>query len=372
MKFLHISDIHLGKRPFGCSLTADHAHILDQMLALAARSDVDAVIIAGDVYNRASPQPESITQFSEFLTALAALKKPVFIIRGNHDGEAQLAYAAPLLAEANIHVSEIFAGSAARFTLSDEYGPVHIYLLPFIKPSQTRKFFPDERIETYADAVSAVLSRIELDPAARSVLVTHQYVLGAQTSDSEERSIGGVDQIPTAVFSPFDYVALGHLHKPQTLSQGRIRYCGSPLEFTFDECGQTKSATLVTLGEKGAPNAFEFVPFEPLHPLRRIEGTLAQLCAQPRSEDYVQAHLTDETRPLDAIGTLKLTYPNLLNLTFAHNDAGEDVEEVRQFEPSLSPLEHFIAFFTSQNGHPPSDAQVEIVRSILQEGVHNE
>jgi len=369
MKILHLSDIHLGKRLFGCSLFDDHEHILSQILALAARADIDAVIIAGDVYNRAQPQPDAITQFSAFLTHLAALNKPVFIIRGNHDGEAQLAYAAPLLAAANIHINEIFSGSTTRVALADAHGPVHIHLLPFIKPAQARKFFPEEKIETYADAVSAVLAHTELDPAARNILVTHQYVLGAQTSDSEERSIGGVDQIPPAVFSDFDYVALGHLHKSQTLL-GRIRYCGAPLVFSFDECSQNKSATIVTIGEKGSENEFEFVPFEPLHPCRRLEGTLAELCAQPRSEDYVQIHLTDKVRPLDPVGTLKLTYPNLLNLTFAHAEAGESVEEVTQFEPSLSPLEHFIAFYTSQNSQPPSDAQIEIVREIIQEGVH--
>lgn len=372
MKFLHISDIHLGKRLYGCSLFADHGHILSQILSLAARSDVDAILIAGDVYNRAQPQPDAITQFSAFLTSLAALNKPVLIIRGNHDGEAQLAYAAPLLAASKIHLNEIFSGSTTRVTLADAHGPVHIHLLPFIKPAQARRFFPDDKIETYADAVSAVLSRTDLDPAARNILVTHQYVLGAQTSDSEERSIGGADQIPPAVFSQFDYVALGHLHKSQTLASGRIRYCGAPLVFSFDECSQNKSATIVTIGEKGSPNEFEFVPFEPLHPCRRLEGALAELCAQPRSEDYVQVHLTDKVRPLDPVGTLKLTYPNLLNLTFAHAEAGETVEEAQQFEPSLSPLEHFISFYTSQNGQPPSDAQVEIVREIIQEGVHNE
>lgn len=370
MKFLHISDIHLGKRLFGCSLAVDHEHILNQILALAARSDVDAVLIAGDVYNRSSPQPDAITQFSTFLTALAALSKPVLIIRGNHDGEAQLAYAAPILAAANIHINEIFSGSTTRVVLSDAHGPVHIHLLPFIKPAQARKFFPDEKIETYADAVSAVLAHADIDPAARNILVTHQYVLGAQTSDSEERSIGGVDQIPPAVFSAFDYVALGHLHKSQTLAHGRIRYCGAPLVFSFDECSQNKSATIVTIGRKGVPNDFEYIPFEPLHPCRRLEGALAELCAQPRSEDYVQIHLTDKIRPLDPVGTLKLTYPNLLNLTFAHAEAGENVESVQEFEPALSPLEHFISFYTSQNGQPPSDAQIDIVREIIQEGVH--
>ena len=372
MKLLHISDIHLGKRMFGVSLGDDHEHTLQQILALAARPDVDAVLIAGDTYNRAQPQPDAISQFSAFLTALAKLNKPVFIVRGNHDGEAQLAYAAPLLAASNIHINEIFAGSVQSFELSDAYGPLRVHLLPFIKPAQTRRFFPEEKIETYADAVAAALSRADVDPTVRNVLVTHQYVLGAQTSDSEERSIGGADQIPPAVFEAFDYVALGHLHKSQTLARGRIRYCGAPLVYSFDECAQEKSATIVTLGEKGAENEFEFVPFQPLHPCRRLEGTLADLCAQPRSEDFVQVHLTDEIRPLDPVGSLKLTYPNLLNLTFARAEAGEDIAAVQEFEPALDPAEHFIAFYTAQNRHPPSDAQIELVREIIREGALDE
>lgn len=368
MKFLHISDIHLGKRLFGCSLQADHEHILAQYLSLAARDDVSAVLIAGDVYNRAQPQPDALTQFSSFLVSLAALQKPVFIIRGNHDGEAQLAYASPLLSRSDIHINDVFSGVLNTFSLSDEHGPIHIHLLPFIKPAQARKFFPDDKIETYADAVSAVLARADLNPSARNILVTHQYVLGAQTSDSEERSIGGVDQIPPAAFEAFDYVALGHLHKSQTLAHGRIRYCGAPLVYSFDECAQQKTATLVTVGPKGTPNEFEFIPLEPLHPCRRLEGTLAELCAQPRSEDYVQIHLTDEIRPLDPIGTLKLTYPNLLNLTFARAEAGESIDAVQEFEPALDPIEHFISFYTAQNRKPPSDAQLAVIREIIQEG----
>lgn len=368
MKFLHVSDIHLGKRLYGCSLFADHAHILSQILSLAARPDVDAILLAGDIYNRAQPNPDAITQFSQFLVSLSALSKPIFIIRGNHDGEAQLAYAAPLLAAANIHINEVFSGFMTRVTLADAHGPVHIHLLPFLKPAQARKFYPDDAIETYADALRAVFFRADIDPSARNILITHQYVLGAQTSDSEERSIGGVDQIPSDVFAPFDYVALGHLHKSQTLAHGRIRYCGAPLVFSFDECNQTKSATLVTLGPKNTENEFEYIPFLPLHSCRRLEGTLADLCAQPRSEDYVQIHLTDAVRPLDPIGTLRLTYPNLLNLTFARAEAGESIESVQEFEPGLDPLEHFIAFYTAQNSAPPSDAQIAVVREIIQEG----
>lgn len=368
MKFLHVSDIHLGKRLYGCGLYEDQAQILDQMLALMRRPDVDAMLIAGDVYNRASPSPEAIAQFSAFLTSLAALGKPVCIVRGNHDGEAQLAYAAPLLCGSGIYVNHAFDGRMDRVELRDASGPVHVWLLPYIKPAQARKCFPDDEIENYADAVRAVLRRAELEPGARNVLVTHQYIAGAEVSDSEERSIGGLDQIPTEVFDGFDYVALGHLHKAQTLGGGRIRYCGAPLVYSFDECAQQKSATLVTLGEKGAPNAFEYVPFVLLHPCRRLEGSLMELSMMPRSEDYVQVVLTDETRPLDPLGTLRVNLPNLLSLNLARLDAGEGAEELSVAVEDLSPIEHFVEFYAAQNHHLPSQAQMEVIREIIEEG----
>jgi len=367
MKFLHISDIHLGKRLFGCSLFDDHEHILAQILDLSARRDVDAVIIAGDIYNRSQPLPETITQFSRFLTKLSALGKPVFIVRGNHDGEAQLAYAAPLLSDRGLHISEVYDGTMQRIVLRDGHGEVSVWLLPYIKPLQARRAFPEAKIETYADAVRETIAHADIDPTQRNVLVTHHFVLGAATSDSEERSIGGLDEIPPEVFDPFDYVALGHLHKSQTLRRGRIRYCGAPLVYSFDECAQEKSATLVTIGEKGSENAFEFIPFEPLHRCERIEGTLAELCAMPRSESYVQAVLTDKIRPLDPIGTLKLTYPNLLNLSFILPEAGDAWEPIAEFQPALDPLEHFIEFYTHQNKRAPSEEQLEILREVINE-----
>jgi len=368
MKFLHVSDIHLGKRLFGVSLAEDHECVLAQILEIAGREDVDAVLIAGDVYNRAQPQPETITQFSRFLMRLAELRKPTFIVRGNHDGEAQLAYAAPLLADSGLHISEIYRGRMQKIALHDHHGEINIWLLPYIKPLQARRAFPDAGIETYADAVRETIARAEIDPAARNVLVTHHFVTGAATSDSEERSIGGLDQIPPETFEAFDYVALGHLHKSQTLAHGRLRYCGAPLVYSFDECAQQKSATLVTIGEKGAENTFEFIPFQPLHPCRRVEGTLAELAAQPRSEDYIQAILTDETRPLDPIGTLKITYPNLVNLSFILPNSADGWEPIVEFKPATDPVEHFIDFFTAQNKREPSEAQLEIIREIIREG----
>ena len=372
MKFLHVSDLHLGKRLHGCALTEEHDGILEQILALANRPDVDAVLIAGDVYNRAQPQPEAINQFSRFLTRLAETGKPVCIVRGNHDGEAQLAYAAPLLAGRGVHISRLFDGTMERVRLSDQDGPVDVWLLPYIKPIQVRRFFPEDEIETYADAVRAVLKRTELDASARNVLVTHQYVAGAEVSDSEERSVGGLDQIPPETFGDFDYVALGHLHRAQTLARGRIRYCGAPLVFSFDECGQEKSATLVELGAKGGENRIETIPFRPKHGCRRLEGTLAELCALPHSEDFVQAILTDETRPLDPVGTLRLTYPNLLNLMYAASDRAGEPESLPMAQEHRDPLAHFAEFYEAQNGKPPSERQMEIIRGIISKGGEGE
>lgn len=368
MKFLHVSDIHLGKRLHGGNLTEDHAHILDQMLALAARSDVDAVLIAGDVYNRSQPQPEAIVQFSRFLTRLAALRKPVLIVRGNHDGEAQLAYAAPLLSDQGLYFSDVFDGTMQCVTLNDEFGALKVWLMPYLKPIQVRRFFPEKEIETYADAVRTVIEQAQIDRSERNVLVTHQYVFGAQVSDSEERSVGGLDQIPASVFEAFDYVALGHLHKPQTMDGGRLRYCGAPLVYSFDECSHSKSATLVTVGEKGVTNEFELVPFEPLHACRRLEGTLAELSAQPRSEDYVQVLITDKVRPLDPIGTLRLTYPNLMNLQFAIDEGESAWDNVNVNAHAVDPMEHFSEFYTAQNGRAPTEEQMEIIREIIREG----
>lgn len=368
MKFLHVSDIHLGKRLYGVSLAEDHEAVLAQILGLAQREDVDAVLIAGDVYNRAQPQPEAITQFSRFLMQLAELGKPTFIVRGNHDGEAQLAYAAPLLVGSGLHISEIYNGEMQKTVLTDAHGEIHVWLLPYIKPLQARRAFPDAEIETYADAVRETIARADIDPTVRNVLVTHHFVTGAATSDSEERSIGGLDQIPPETFAPFDYVALGHLHKSQTLGHGRLRYCGAPLVYSFDECAQEKSATIVTLGKKGNENAFELVPFTPLHACRRIEGTLAELAAQPRSEDYIQAVLTDETRPLDPLGTLRITYPNLVNLSFILPNSADGWEPIVEFKPAADPVEHFLDFYTAQNKHEPTEAQLEIIREIIHEG----
>ena len=244
MKLLHLSDLHLGKRLNEFSLLEDQAYILDRILEIAVREAPDAVLIAGDVYDRAVPAAEAVALLDRFLVALARAGLPVLMISGNHDSPERLSFAARLMEKERIHIAPVYDGAVTPVTLEDRYGPVDVYLLPFLKPAHVRRCFPEETIETYTDAVACAISHLDLDPGRRNVLVTHQFVSGAATCESEERSIGGSDDVDAAVFASFDYVALGHLHAPQDVGSPRIRYCGTPLKYSFSEAGHRKSVTV--------------------------------------------------------------------------------------------------------------------------------
>ena len=371
MRFLHIADLHIGRRLGGISLAEDQRHILARILELA--KDCDAVLIAGDVYNRAQPGGESVRMAGEFLASLADLGKPVFMIAGNHDGPELVDYCAAILNRAHIHVAGSCEGGLPRHVLRDEYGEVHVYLMPFVKPVQVRAALRNDTdasaIETYADAVRAILDRTPLDPGARSVLVAHQYISGAALSDSETRTVGGLDQIPAEVFSDFDYVALGHLHSPQAIADGRVRYCGSPLKYALSEAHQKKGALLVDLGAKGALQA-ETAPLSPLRDVRTVEGPLLEIAApENASDDFIGAVVTDELPPPDPLGALRITYPNLIAMSVRNSrtnvewDAGAlEVAEQKQ------PLDHFIDFYTRQNNQVAPDARrVAIMREIIEQ-----
>ena len=263
MRFLHIADLHIGRRLGGISLLEDQRHILSQIVELAASSD--AVLIAGDIYNRAQPGGDAVRLTGGFLSRLAALGKPVFAVAGNHDGAELVDYCGGILAESGVHVAGDYDGTLPRLVLRDAFGEIHVYLMPFIKPLRVRAALGRQDIQSYEDAVRAVLERAGLDPAARNVLVAHQFVSGAATSDSEERTVGGQDEIPAALFEGFDYVALGHLHSPQRLAGGRACYSGSPLKYALSESRQRKGALWVELGAKGELRT-EIAPLKPLRP----------------------------------------------------------------------------------------------------------
>ena len=370
MKFLHMADLHIGRRLGNLSLAEDQRHMLDQLLALAG--DADAVLIAGDLYHRAQPGGEAVRMVSGFLGALAVLGKPVFIVAGNHDGGELVDYCGAILDRANIHAAGVYDGALRRHVLADAHGEVHVYLMPFVKPLQVRAALREEMdvsgIVTYEDAVRAILDRTPLDPAARNVLVAHQFVSGASLSDSEERTVGGLDQIPREVFDAFDYVALGHLHAPQRMAGGRVCYSGSPLKYSLFEEHQRKGALAVTLGEKGRLDV-ETLPVEPLRDVRTVRGTLEALTApEAYSEDYVGAVLTDPVPPLDPLGALRVAYPNLIGLR-VEALGGEELQAAELLEGAedRTPLEHFIDFYTQQNDQqPPDEDRVALIRGIIE------
>ena len=241
MKFLHLSDLHLGKRVHGFSMLEDQAYILQQILGCIVSEQPDGVLICGDIYDKAVPSAEAVALCDDFFYHLAQLKVPVFAISGNHDSPERLAFGSRLMDGSGVHFSPVYDGGVQPFVLTDKWGEVGIYMLPFVKPAHVRRYFPEAEIDSYTDALSAAVVAMQVDTSRRNVLLTHQFVTGAATSDSEELSVGGTDNVDGSVFDPFDYVALGHIHRPQNMGSPRLRYCGSPLKYSFSEAGHQKA-----------------------------------------------------------------------------------------------------------------------------------
>lgn len=371
MKLIHLSDLHLGKRVYDFNLLEDQAYILKEILKVIDTEEPDGVIIAGDIYDKSVPSTEAVELLDEFLVQLSRRDLQVFLISGNHDSPERLAFASRLIASAGIHLSPVYHGVIEPIVLTDAYGPVNIYLLPFVKPAHVRRFFPDRKIESYQDALCAAIEALSIDCSGRNVLVTHQFVTGAVRSDSEEISVGGTDNIDAAVFEQFDYVALGHIHGPQNIGSERIRYCGTPLKYSFSEVEHVKSVTVTEIREKGSLSV-RTVPLHPVRDLREIEGTYEELTYRPNyegtnTEDYLHITLTDEEDIPDAIGKLRLIYPNLMSLDYNNSrtrSAGvlsDPAEADRK-----SPLVLFEAFYKEQNGRSMGDEQKDFAREIME------
>ena len=372
MKFIHLSDLHLGKRVNECSMLEDQRYILGEILRIVDREAPDAVLIAGDVYDKSVPSAEAVALLDDFLVRLAGRDLQVLLISGNHDSPERLAFGGRLMAERGVHIAPVYDGRVAPVTLTDEYGPVRVYLLPFVKPSHVRRCFPDREVDTYTDALAAAIGAMGVDPALRNVLVTHQFVTGAARCDSEEVSVGGTDNVDVSVFAPFDYVALGHLHGPQTAGRETVRYCGTPLKYSFSEAGQHKSATVVELGEKGT-TAVRTVPLVPLRDLVELRGTYEEVTFRGFYEgtgwqrDYVHITLTDEEDVPNAVGKLRVIYPNLMKLDYDNRRtrAGISLEGAEEVE-RRSPLELLEEFYEKQNGRPMGEEQRAFARGWME------
>ena len=368
MKLIHLSDLHLGKRVNGFSMLEDQSYILRQILDLIARERPQAVLLCGDIYDRSVPSEEAVELFDRFLVDLSRLGTEVFLISGNHDSAERLAFGAQLMALSGVHLSPVYSGEIEPLTLEDEFGKVSFWLIPFLKPAQVRRYFPDRELNSYTEAMAAVVEGMNLDPAARNVALVHQFLTGAEVCDSEERSVGGTDQVDCAVFDAFDYVALGHLHGPQKVSRETVRYCGSPLKYSFSEAKHIKSVTVAELGEKGSVE-LRAIPLQPLRELRRLRGSFdALMTSEEGLEDYCELTLTDEEDVPNALARLSARYPRMMALRYDNtrtHSQGTVLESGGERE--RSPLELFDELYERQNGQAMSPEQRAWLEEIIEE-----
>lgn len=369
MKFLHLSDLHLGKQMNDVSLLEDQeAMLMYQIVPIAQKEHVDAVLIAGDIYQRSTPQAEAVALFDRFVSELAAMGKKVFVISGNHDSAQRISYFSALVKPSGVYMTEAFKGQMQSVTLSDAYGELVIWMLPFLRPQQVKRFLPEEKIVTYQDAMQAVLRQTPIDKKKRNILMCHQFITGAATSDSEDRSIGGLEQIDAALFDAFDYVALGHIHRPQKIRRQTLRYAGSPLKYSFSEADFDKSVPVIDMQEKGYIDVHT-VALKPLHDVRRVEGMLDELMNMPYSEDYVWATVRDENVPPDARVMLTGVFPNMLKFSIVNSKTKTDVDVMAtQSMENKSIVELFADFYRLQNNNQsPSAAHMKELEKVLRE-----
>lgn len=372
MKLIHLSDLHLGKRVNEFSMLEDQKDILNKIIAVIEEEQPDAVLIAGDVYDKSVPSAEAVELFDEFLVQLANTKTQVFIISGNHDSAERLAFANRLIDASGIHLAPVYRGEVTPFSFKDEYGTVDLYMLPFVKPANVRRFFQEEEIRSYEDALKAAIRAMQVNEKNRSILITHQFVTGALVSDSEDLSVGGTDQVSAEVFEAFDYVALGHLHRPQNVKEN-IRYCGTPLKYSFSEVNDVKSVTIAELKEKGSLSVWE-IPLAPLHEMKEIKGNYTDLTfkgyydAHPELKDsYLHITLTDEEDVPDAAAKLRVIYPLLMKLDYDNTRTRNQqrVTALSEVEKK-TPMELFDAFFEMQNGQTMSAEQKQYVETLIE------
>ncbi|MVB09777.1 Nuclease SbcCD subunit D [Caprobacter fermentans] len=377
MKLLHLSDLHIGKRVCEFSMLDDQRFILEQIVGIAGDVKPDAVLIAGDLYDRSIPVGEAVTLLDDFLTELAGRGIPVFAISGNHDSPERLDFGSRIMREHRVTIAGTFQGTVPRADLSDSFGAVHIYLLPFLRPAAAQPFFGAEKTGSYDGAVRAAIETAALCPDKRNILVAHQFVISGSSEplrcDSETVSVGGLDSVDVSAFDGFDYVALGHLHGPQKIGRDSVRYAGSPLKYSFSEARQKKSVTVIELGEKGKLELTQ-IPLKPLRDMREIRGPIAELTAPEtvagaNPEDYIRAVLTDEDEIADPAGKLRAVYPNLMRIDFENRRMNaENSGTAAAGDPSRrTPMQLFEEFYRDRSGSPMSEREREIIGKIIEE-----
>lgn len=372
MKLVHLSDLHLGKRVNEFSLIEDQRHILNEILKIIDAEQPDAVLIAGDIYDKSVPSAEAVALFDSFLVSLAARSLKVCAVSGNHDSPERVSFGGRLMSRSGVHIAPVYSGMTEPVRFADEYGAVNVYMLPFVKPANVRRFFPEREIESYTAAVSAAIDAMNVDTTARNVLVTHQFVTGAERCESEELSVGGTDNVDASVFAAFDYVALGHIHGPQKVGRDTLRYCGTPLKYSFSEARHVKSVTVVELHEKGSVD-IRAVPLTPLHDMTEIKGSYDELSFRDYyadkgfRNDYLHITLTDEEDVPDAVSKLRTIYPNIMKLDYdnSRTRAGIVLDSAAELQRK-SKMELIEELFEKQNGRPMGDEQRGFAQELIE------
>lgn len=372
MRFLHIADLHIGKRVNGFSMIEDQKFVFEQVYNVIENEKIDGIIMAGDIYDKPVPSAEAVKLFDEMLTRLVSINLPIFVISGNHDSAERIGFGSDILSAAKVYMSRVYNGNLQKIELEDDYGKINVYLLPFIKPATVKNIYKEAEIKDYDDALEYVLSQEKIDETKRNVIVSHQFVTGAMRSESEEVSVGGLDNVSVENYEAFDYVALGHIHRAQQMGRESARYAGTLLKYSFSEEKHNKSMTIVDLKEKGNIEIKE-IPVKPLHDLKTIKGKFSKITSEEfykelKKEDYYRAVLTDEDDILNAIGKLKSIYPNLMSMEYdnTRTRSYSVVDNVETGE-AKSPLDYFEKFFEKQNGRKMSEKQRDYLLKILGE-----
>lgn len=373
MKFIHLSDLHIGKRVNEYSMLEDQEYILNQIINIIDEQKPDGVIIAGDVYDKSVPSAEAVALFDDFLVKLSKRNLYVFVISGNHDSPERIAFGGRLMEASKIYMSPVYDGGLTPVTLEDDYGKINIWMLPFVKPVHVRKFNEDAEISSYTDAMHVAVDNLNVDANERNLMITHQFVTGSDRTESEEISVGGTDNVDVSVFDVFDYTALGHIHRPQNCKSEKVRYSGTPLKYSFSESKDKKSITIVELKEKGNLSV-DTIPLKPMRDMVELKGKYDEIMLRDfykdtsYQEDYVHITLTDEDDIPDAIGKLRTVYHNLMKLDYDNLrtrnmnsiDGTENVEK-------KSPYEHFSEFYEKQNNQPMNDNQSDFMKKLIEE-----
>lgn len=373
---MHLADLHLGKRVNGFSMMEDQEYILNRILEIMEEEQPDGLLIAGDVYDKTIPPAEAVRLMDDFLTAVAAKHVPVFLISGNHDSAERVAFGHQLMQGSGIWISPVYDGTIRHHTLEDRWGEVNIYLIPFLRPSVVRSFFPDVEIEDYTDALRTIIEDLQVDTSRRNVVLAHQFVTAAgalpETCDSEQLSVGGLDRVDGSVFSPFDYTALGHLHGPQRVGSETIRYAGSPLKYSFSELHQKKSVTVAELRAKGETEIRQ-IPLQPRREMTELRGTFEKILEEARKKgapqtDYYHMILTDEIDVVDALSRLREYYPNIMLLDYDNRRtrSQKEVEQLDRVE-ERTPGELFAALYEQQNGQEMDSDRKEYLDGLIRE-----